>query len=224
MFCNQCGQANSNDAKFCSGCGSSLKNQNIQHIFTQQIQDQAKPSQTNTQLSPLRHAWLFFLFVISLIMILGIFPYQVISGNFELTYIFTLFLWFWVLQYTYPKIFSKKSNAKAFNAFDEAKIWFDRQGIIKTSINFNSYTDKYLAKTHGEVTILVGIGNKVNGEHVGFAIEVKEGQGVVESAIIEPAGIASQDKKAILLANEKGKSLIDALQELALNHRLNNIK
>ena len=56
------------------------------------------------------------------------------------------------------------------------------------------------------------------------SVEVKEGQGVVESAIIEPAGIASQDKKAILLANEKGKSLIDALQELALNHRLNNIK
>lgn len=30
MFCNQCGRANSNDAKFCSGCGNKLEIQNIQ--------------------------------------------------------------------------------------------------------------------------------------------------------------------------------------------------
>lgn len=119
---------------------------------------------------------------------------------------------------------SKTNSSQAFDALDEAKSWFDKQGIVKTSVKFNSYTDKYLAKTHGVVIILVGIGKKVNGQHVGFAIEVKEGQGVVESAIIEPAGIATQDKKAILIANQKGKSLIDAIQELALHHRLNNIK
>lgn len=119
---------------------------------------------------------------------------------------------------------SKADSSQTFDAFNEAKFWFDRQGIIKNSVNFNSYTDKYLAKTHGMVIILVGIGKKVNGEHVGFAIEVKEGQGVVESSIIEPAGIASQDKKAILIAKQKGKSLIDVLQELALHHRLNNVK
>ena len=32
MFCNQCGQANSNDAKFCSGCGNKLEIQNIQAV------------------------------------------------------------------------------------------------------------------------------------------------------------------------------------------------
>lgn len=119
---------------------------------------------------------------------------------------------------------SKADSSHAFDAFDEAKFWFDRQGIDKTSVRFNSYTDKYLAKTYGVVIILVGIGENNKGEHVGFAIEVKEGQGVVESAIIEPAGIASQDKKAILIAKQKGKSLIDVLQELALHHRLNNVK
>lgn len=119
---------------------------------------------------------------------------------------------------------SKADSSQAFDAFNEAKFWFDRQGIVKTSVRFNSYTDKYLAKTHGVVIILVGTGKNINGEHVGFAIEVKEGQGVVESAIIEPAGITSQDKKAVFIAKQKGKSLIDALQELALHHRLNIIQ
>jgi hypothetical protein len=68
----------------------------------------------------------------------------------------------------------KANSSQAFDAFDEARFWFDRQGIIKTSIRFNSYTDQYLAKTHGVVIILVGIGKNANGEHVGFAIEVKE--------------------------------------------------
>ena len=75
MFCNQCGQANSNDAKFCSGCGVRLLNTPTQSELPQQ----------NTKLSPLRHLWLMFLFVISVIMIIGVFPYQVITGNFKLT-------------------------------------------------------------------------------------------------------------------------------------------
>ncbi|MDV2483315.1 MULTISPECIES: hypothetical protein [Acinetobacter] len=139
-------------------------------------------------------------------------------GGFVLGVIVILILW------AFFSAKSKADSSQAFDAFDEAKFWFDRQGIVKNSVKFNSYTDKYLAKTHGIVIILVGIGEKVNGEHVGFAIEVKEGQGVVESTLIEPAGIATHDKKAVLIAKQKGKSLIDALQELALHHRLNNVR
>ena len=36
MFCNQCGQANSNDANFCSGCGAKLVKQNAQAQLKQQ--------------------------------------------------------------------------------------------------------------------------------------------------------------------------------------------
>lgn len=36
MFCNQCGQTNSNDAKFCSGCGNKLEIKNIQPAQTYQ--------------------------------------------------------------------------------------------------------------------------------------------------------------------------------------------
>ena len=139
-------------------------------------------------------------------------------GGFILGVIIVLILW------AFFSAKSKANSSQAFDAFDEARFWFDRQGIIKTSIRFNSYTDQYLAKTHGVVIILVGIGKNANGEHVGFAIEVKEGQGVVESTIIEPAGIASQDKKAAHLAKMEGKYLIDMLNQMALQHRLNNIR
>ena len=36
MFCNQCGQTNSNDAKFCSSCGNKLEIKNIQPAQTHQ--------------------------------------------------------------------------------------------------------------------------------------------------------------------------------------------
>lgn len=38
MFCNQCGQVNSNDAKFCSNCGKKLESTNIQSPPSSQIQ------------------------------------------------------------------------------------------------------------------------------------------------------------------------------------------
>ena len=100
MFCNQCGQANSTDAKFCSKCGNKLENTKTQSTN--------KP-QSSKKLSTLRRIWLIFLFVLSLCMILGVFPYQLISGDFELKYIFALLLWGAVFQYTWAQIFPKKS-------------------------------------------------------------------------------------------------------------------
>ena len=43
MFCNQCGQANSNDAKFCSNCGNKLEIQNIQAVHTPQLEKTESP-------------------------------------------------------------------------------------------------------------------------------------------------------------------------------------
>ncbi len=49
MFCSQCGQANSNDAKFCSNCGNKLENQNTQ--FSQQVQKESlSPRQQQMEL------------------------------------------------------------------------------------------------------------------------------------------------------------------------------
>ncbi|UYF70516.1 MULTISPECIES: zinc-ribbon domain-containing protein [Acinetobacter] len=212
MYCNQCGQPNSNDAKFCSGCGVRLLNTPTQSELPQQ----------NTKLSPLRHLWLMFLFVISVIMIIGVFPYQVITGNFEFTYVFALCLWFWVLSYTYPQIFPKKLKTKshqAFNALDEAELWLNKQDVKTSSVYFNAYDDPYLLKNMG-ATLLVGVGENSKAEHVGFAVEVKQGCGVLSSLIIEPSGIASQDKKAAHIARMNGKYMIDVLNQMAIQHRI----
>lgn len=213
MFCNQCGQANSNDANFCSGCGAKLVKQNAQAQLKQQ---------PNKKLGPIRYSWLMFLFVVSLIMLLGVLPYQVISGDFEFSYIFGVLLWIWVCQYTYTQIFSRKSKTgshQAFNALDQAESWFNKQDIKTSSISFNAYDDPYLIKNKG-ATLLVGIGKNSNSEHVGFAVEVKQGYGVLSSLIIEPHGIASQDKKAAHIARMDDKYIIDVLNQMAIEHRI----
>lgn len=209
MFCNQCGQTNNDNAKFCSGCGNNLENQNIQ----------IKPLQSNKKLSSFRRIWLTFLFVVSLIMLLGLLPYQIISGDFELIYISGILLWGAACHYSYTQIFSKKSITEAFNALDEAELWLNKQDVKTSSVYFNAYDDPYLLKNIG-ATLLVGIGENSNGEYVGFAAEVKQGYGVLSSLIIEPHGIASQDKKAAHVARMDGKYMIDVLNQMAIQHRI----
>lgn len=217
MFCNQCGQENSSDAKFCSQCGNRLE---IQNTNAQQVQ--IKRPQINKSSSPFRHVWLRFLFAVSLIMLLGVLPYQIISGEFKLSYIFGALFWIWVCKYTYTQIFFKKNKPnpyESFNAFDEAEAWFDKQEFLKSSINFSSYNDPYLIKNTGAI-LLVGMGKKVNGDLAGFAVEVKQGSGVLSSLIIEPEGIAAHHKKAAHIANMEGKHLIDVLNQMAIEHRI----
>lgn len=43
MFCNQCGQKNVNDAKFCSDCGNKLESVNIQSSSAIQVQKETPP-------------------------------------------------------------------------------------------------------------------------------------------------------------------------------------
>lgn len=44
MFCNQCGQTNSSDAKFCSSCGNKLDNLNLQPSSQTHAQKEIQPS------------------------------------------------------------------------------------------------------------------------------------------------------------------------------------
>ena len=209
MFCNQCGQTNNDNAKFCSGCGNKLENQNIQ----------IKPLQPSKKIILFKQIWLKCLFVISLIMLLGVLPYQIISGNFEFIYISGVLLWSVACYYSYTQIFLNKSTTKNFNILDEAASWLKKQDIKTSSIYFNAYGDPYLLKNI-DATLLVGIGKNSKAEHVGFAIEVKQGHGVLTSLIIEPSGIASQDKKAAHIAKMDGKYMIDVLNQMAIQHRI----
>ncbi len=47
MFCNQCGQKNVNDAKFCSDCGNKLESVNIQSSSAIQLQKETPPLRKN---------------------------------------------------------------------------------------------------------------------------------------------------------------------------------
>lgn len=138
-------------------------------------------------------------------------------GGFIIGVIVVLALWVF---------FSMKSKTKAhqaFNILDEAESWLNKEGIKSSSVHFATYSDPYLVKNSG-ANVLVGSGKRADGSDVGFALEVIQGSGVVESAYIEPYGIASHHRKAADIAKMNGKYLIDAVQEMALHHRLNNVQ
>lgn len=118
---------------------------------------------------------------------------------------------------------SKAKSYEAFNALDEAENWFAKEGINSSSVSFSAYNDPRLSK-HTGATVLVCMGKKMDGERVGFALEVIKGAGVVDSAYIQPEGIASHHAKAAHMAKMNDKTLIATLQEMALKHRLNHAR
>ena len=52
-----------------------------------------------------KRAWLMLLFVASLAMLFGVFPYQVFAGNWQWSYLAALGLWLWVGYYSYTSLF-----------------------------------------------------------------------------------------------------------------------
>lgn len=118
---------------------------------------------------------------------------------------------------------SKNNSKQAFNLLDEAETWLHKQAIKPSSVQFSSYNDPNLIKNAG-ATLLVAIGKRTYGDRVGFAVEIKPGCGVLSSLIIEPEGIASQHNRAASIAKMEDKYLIDVLNQLAIQHRLNNVQ
>lgn len=138
-------------------------------------------------------------------------------GGFIIGAIVVLALWAFI------SMRSKAKSHEAFNALDEAENWFAKEGINSSSVTFSAYNDPRLSK-HAGATVLVCMGKKRNGERVGFALEIIKGVGVVDSAHIQPEGIASHHVKAAHIAKMNGKTLIATLQEMALKHRLNHVR
>jgi hypothetical protein len=94
-------------------------------------------------------------------------------GEFIIGAVLVLVLWF---------CFSMRSKRKAISAFNisgEAESWFRNEGIRSSSVKFSMYDDPELAKNPG-ASVIVGVGDKTDGSHVGFALEVIPGSGVVE--------------------------------------------
>lgn len=53
----------------------------------------------------LKRAWLMLLFVASLVMLLGVFPYQLIAGVWQWSYVLALMLWLGIGSYAYRSLF-----------------------------------------------------------------------------------------------------------------------
>jgi len=133
-------------------------------------------------------------------------------GDFIIGAVVVLVLWFF---------FSMRSKTKAYQAFntlDEAESWFNSEGIKSSSVHFSSYEDPGLAKNTG-ASVIVGSGDKTDGSHVGFVLEVIPGSGVVEGVYLEPYGIATHHRTASQTARMNGMYLIDVMQEMARQHR-----
>jgi hypothetical protein len=133
-------------------------------------------------------------------------------GEFIIGAVVVLILWFF---------FSMRSKTKAYQAFDtldEAEAWFSKEGIKSSSVHFSSYDDSELVKNLG-ASVIVGSGDKADGSHIGFVLEVISGSGVVESAYLEPYGIATHHRTASQTAKMNGMYLLDVLQEMAKQHR-----
>ena len=115
-----------------------------------------------------------------------------------------------------------------FDPFAEAEPWFLRNSLDLDSIRFSCYDDARLV-AHDEAAVLVGVGDREDGwrepedddegGHVGFAIEVVPGRGVVRGALLRPSGIASWHRDAAAAAKLTGETLVDVLQQHAAAHR-----
>jgi hypothetical protein len=113
---------------------------------------------------------------------------------------------------------SQEKAASAFSAFDEAESWFRENQINLDSVNFAAYEQSELAINYG-ATILAGTGKKINGDKIGFVIEVIIGRGVVLGEFIEPYGVATWHKNASMQAKIAGKPLVEVLQAMAKAHK-----
>lgn len=101
---------------------------------------------------------------------------------------------------------------------NEAEVWFIDNGILPSSVKYNIYTQKEVLK-YPQSTAILGVGKNRQGEYVGFAIELVQGQGVVYGGILEPDGIAMQGKKGLMRAIAENKPLVDMMQDIAQEHR-----
>lgn len=103
---------------------------------------------------------------------------------------------------------------RTFDPFDEAESWFEKNRLDLDSIRFSAYDERHLVRAKDAVA-LVGSADLLGGEHVGFAIEVVEGRGVVEGAILRPSGIATWHRSAAATASTSGESLLEVLRTMA---------
>lgn len=106
---------------------------------------------------------------------------------------------------------------RAFQRLDEAESWLTQRKVDMSTVTFNLFEERGLARNIGAV-VLVGGGQNTTGEHVSFVVEIKDSL-VITGEFINPPGIASWSKSAARDAMQLRRPLIDVLQEMARLHR-----
>ncbi|MBU2676125.1 MAG: hypothetical protein KJP16_03510 [Gammaproteobacteria bacterium] len=107
-----------------------------------------------------------------------------------------------------------RNASRVFDPFEEAEKWFALNRLDLDSIRFSAYDEPHLVRAKDAVA-LVGSADLLDGEHVGFIVEVVEGRGVVEGAVLRPSGVATWHKSAAGEASQTGETLLEALQARA---------
>lgn len=121
-----------------------------------------------------------------------------------------------VLMYFVFSLKSSNSKLKSENAGSDiqwARPWFIEKGLDPTKAKFSTYTDSKLVEVSG-AHVVIGITESVDGELVGFAIEVVSGKGVVKGIELRPYGKATWHAMAAQNAVINGVSLIDEIQKI----------
>lgn len=117
-------------------------------------------------------------------------------------------IWFFTSQR------SKDQAVRAYSTIDEAKPWFQLEGIDPKSVMFSAYNDPDLLVIKG-ATLLIGVG-KCFSSKVGFAIEVKPGLGVIQSYVFDNPNTASHHKILTAKVKARGEPLIEAAPSMGL--------
>lgn len=101
----------------------------------------------------------------------------------------------------------------AFNYLNEANPWFSQNDVDPSTVCFNLY-DKPDLVSHPGAVVLVGIGDNLSGERVGFVLEIMRGRGVVEGMFLFPYSVATRHKLATLVSKQSGMPLISTLSNM----------
>ena len=133
--------------------------------------------------------------------------------------------YFWLTLLAVPilllisfRIFRALKTARGYVALHAANSWFVDNDINSESVEFEAYDGAGLARNEGAL-IIVGVGENIQSEFVGFAPEVIRGEGVVAGEILNPHVVASPQYPAARPARAAGLTILDFLIQKAKKQR-----
>lgn len=114
-----------------------------------------------------------------------------------------------VVVYVIVSLRRQGEELTSMSAIDHAGRWLDARDINR-DIRFVSYPGRPYAELEG-ATVLIGHGTDVNGQAVGFCVEIADPHGIVGAMLVVPVAVALDHKLAASHCRKTGVSLRTAL-------------